>query len=118
VIEDGPQLRGMSDHELGNLVRDIRGQINACEVQIERRSQRRKRTIKLVRGTLLTAGGFVTATYDILAFFLVLAGLWDWIEAVAEDAEAMNRQIALMRNLRDLEDELRSVEKEFERRRP
>lgn len=116
MIEDGPQLRGMSDHELGNFVRDIRGQIIAYEAQIERRSQRRKRTIKLVRGTLLTAGGFLTATYDLLALFLVLTGLWDWIDAVAEDAQSMNHQTVLRRDLKRLEDQLTLAENEFERR--
>lgn len=44
---------------------------------IESVRDRRGRTVKIVRGTILTAGGFLAATIDPLGLLLVLLGGWE-----------------------------------------
>jgi hypothetical protein len=75
-------LRDLSDVELIDHLRDLRLQIALLEPNIETWKDRRRRTIKIVRGTILTAGGFIGATIDPLGLLLVVLGGWDWVEAI------------------------------------
>jgi len=72
--------------------------------------------MKLIRGTFLATGGFLTATIDILGIVLVVVGLWEWIDVVVEDANAMNDRNALRRRISDLSVQLVAAEMEFRTR--
>jgi hypothetical protein len=114
-----PDLRGLSDRELGNYVRDTVLRIARLESQIEPAAARRKRTVKIVRSTILMGGGLLAATVvDLLALIIALLGLWDCFEAIEDDVRTMNRQHELRRVLIGLESELDALEAEIERRRP
>jgi hypothetical protein len=56
------------------------------------------------------------AALDWLALFLTIVGLWDWIDAFAEDANIMNRQLELAHDLAVLEEEFAELAAEFARR--
>jgi hypothetical protein len=109
-------MKELSDRELANLVRDLRLQIIALDAQFEPHAASRQRTVKLVRGTFLTVGGFLTATFNLLGIALVLVGGWDWIDAVVDDAAAMNRRIGLRKAVRALSQQLDEAETEFLKR--
>jgi hypothetical protein len=110
-------LRDLSDRDLGLYAHDVFHRISALEAQIESPASRRKRTVKIVRSTILMSGGLMAASFvDLLALILTLLGIWDCIEALQDDAAAMNRQLELRRTIRGLESELTAIEAEFERR--
>jgi hypothetical protein len=109
-------LRGLSDAELIEHLRDVRLRIAVLEPQIETRTNRIRRTIKAVRGTFLTVGGFLTLTADLFGFLLVLLGWWDWIETIADDARETNRGLAVRRAMAKLALELDKVQMELGRR--
>jgi hypothetical protein len=109
-------LRDLSDRELVDHIRILERDIAALGAQIEPAAERRKRTLRIVRATFLTAGGFFAASYDVLGVALTLFGVWDWVEGFVDDAQTMNRQIALERTIRELEHSFEASEEEFHRR--
>jgi hypothetical protein len=109
-------MQDLSDRELANLIRDLRVQIAELEPHIDSATDVRRRTMKLIRGTFLATGGFLTATIDILGIVLVVVGLWEWIDVVVEDANAMNDRNALRRRISDLSVQLVAAEMEFRTR--
>jgi hypothetical protein len=64
----------------------------------------------------LTAGGFLAATIDPLGLLLVLLGGWDWVENISDDANTMNRDLKLRRQMNELGAQLDAVESEMVRR--
>ena len=100
---DDPEWRGLSDHELGKFIHDLRLRIATCEARLEPRGAGRQRSLKLARGAFLTAGGLLGSAFDLLALSLVVVGVWDLIAAVVDDATATNRQVELRRDLIELE---------------
>ena len=109
-------MDALSDRDLANQIRELRLQIVALEAQIEPPAAHSQRTVKLARGTFLTVGGFLTATFNPLGIALVIVGAWDWVDAIVDDAEAMNRGIALRRTIADLSQKLSVAEAEFRKR--
>jgi hypothetical protein len=106
-----------SDRELVEYARDVVYRIGALEGQIESPAARRKRTLKLIRSTILISGGLVGATLvDLLGLVITVLGFWDCVEAIRDDADAMNRQQQLRRIVSGLADELNAIEAEFRRR--
>jgi hypothetical protein len=59
-------LRDLSDHELADHIRILERDIASFGARIEPAAAKRKRTIKIVRATVLTAGGFFVASFDFL----------------------------------------------------
>lgn len=109
-------LGDLSDRELTDHIRILERDIAALGAQIEPAAVRRKRTIKIVRATFLTAGGFFAASFDFLGIALTLLGVWDWVEVFVDDAREMNRQIALHRALKELESRFDAAQEELLRR--
>lgn len=108
----------LSDRELVQYARDLAYRIGALEGQLESAAARRKRTVKIIRSTILISGGLVGATLvDLLGLVITVLGLWDCVEAVQEDAAAMNRQHELRRIVSSLAAEVNAIEAEFRRRR-
>jgi hypothetical protein len=110
-------MKDVPDRELTDFIRDLRLQIVALEAQIEPPAASRQRTVRLIRGTFLTVGGFLTATFNPLGIALVLVGGWDWVDAVVDDVAAMNRRLALRRAIMIHSRQLAAAEVEFHRRR-
>ena len=106
----------LTDHELGNFIRDLRLRVAANEAQLESPSAGRQRTIKILRGTILTAGGLVGASFEPFSIVLTIIGCWDWVDTIRDDVNAMNRQIQLRETLIDLERQIAMAEAELERR--
>jgi hypothetical protein len=109
-------LGDLSDRDLIKYIRSLDRDIGAARAQIETAATRRKRTLRIVRATILTAGGFFAATFDVLGIALTCFGVWDWIEVIADDAEEMNRQIALHRAAEEYLRLLQEAEEELQRR--
>jgi len=109
-------LRDLSDRELADHVRGLERDIAAFGAQLEPASAKRKRTVKIVRATVLTAGGLFAASFDFLGIALTLLGVWDWAEVFVDDAREMNRQIALRSTLTELEDRFDAAQEELLRR--
>jgi ribosomal protein L29 len=110
------ELRDLSDVELKERLRDVRLTIGLLGPQIETRKKRKSRTIKVIRGTVLMAGGFIAATIDPLGLTLVLFGGWDWVEGIADDAKATNKDVAMRRKINELNAELDLIEFELRQR--
>jgi hypothetical protein len=68
----------------------------------------------------LTAGGLfaVAATFEPLGIMLALFGVWDWVETITDDADAMNKRLKLQQTLIELGKDLDAAEAEFEKRHP
>jgi hypothetical protein len=111
-----PDPTGLSDEEFNDFIWELRLRIAANKAQLDPRQARRKHTLKIVRGTVLTVGGLVGATLDWLAGILTVVGAWDWVDALAEDARITNRQLELQRDLTVLENQLTAAAAEFQRR--
>lgn len=110
-------LAELSDRELIDYARDLAYRIGALEGQIESPVARRKRTVKIIRSTILISGGLVGATLvDLLGLVITVLGFWDCVEAIRDDAAAMNRQDELRRIFSRLAGELNAIEAEFRRR--
>jgi hypothetical protein len=109
-------LPGLSDSELLERLQALRLQIALLEPDIEDRKDRRRRTIKIVRGTILAAGGFLGATVDPMGLFLVLLGGWDWVEGISDDATEMNKNLAVRRRVNELAAQLDEIELELRKR--
>lgn len=107
------ELRDLSDRELTDHIRNLERDIAAFGAQIEPAAAKRKRTVKIVRATVLTAGGFFAASFDFLGTVFILLGVWDWAEVFVDDAREMNRQIALRRALQELESRFDAAQEEF-----
>ena len=112
-----PNFSELSDHELVEYARDLAYRVGSLEGQIESAAARRKRTIKIIRSTILISGGLVGATLvDLLGLVITALGLWDCVEAIQDDATTMNRQHQLRRTVSSLTAELNEIETEFRRR--
>lgn len=112
-----PNLAELSDRELVDYARDLAYRIGALDGQVETSGSRRKRTFKIIRSTILISGGLVGATLvDLLGLVITVLGFWDCIEAIQDDAVAMNRQLESRRTISNLANELNAIEVEFRRR--
>jgi hypothetical protein len=100
------ELRNLSDAELSERLRDVQLTIGLLGSQIETKNERRNRTIKVIRGTILTAGGFIVATIDSLGLLLVLLGGWDWVDGISGDAKSTNKDVAVRGKIYELNAEL------------
>lgn len=109
-------LRGITDIELLEQLRNLRLRIALLEPHIDTARDRTRRTTKIVRGTILTAGGFLAATIDPLGLLLVVLGGWDWVDTISDDADTTNRGLAVRRQINALEAELDEIESELVRR--
>jgi hypothetical protein len=110
-------LADLSDRDLVAYTRDLVYRIGTLEGQMESAAARRRRTVKIVRSTILISGGLLGATLiDLLGLVIAVLGLWDCIEAIQDDATAMNRQREMRRTVSNLAGELNAVEAEFRRR--
>jgi hypothetical protein len=112
------EVRSLSDARLREHLRDLRLEIGLLAPFIEAREERTQRTIKVIRGTVLMAGGLVFATFEPAGAILALLGGWDWIVGISDDAKAMNQNLAMRRKINDLNAELDVIESEFRRRGP
>jgi hypothetical protein len=84
-------LGELSDRHLVDHARDLAYRIGALEGQLESSAARRKRTVKIVRSTILISGGLLGATLvDFLGLVITVLGFWDCVEAIRDDATAMN----------------------------
>src|SRR5947209_3538071 len=110
------QLGNLSDAELNDRLREMRLTVGLLGPQIETRKERRNRTMKVVRATVLTAGGLIAATIDSLGLLLVLLGGWDWVDGISGDAKATNKDIAMRRRISEVNAELDLIEFELRRR--
>jgi hypothetical protein len=115
-VTDSAELTAYSIEELGNLIRDLRLQIVVYQAQLEVPTASRQRTIKIIRNTILTAGGIYGATFTLAAAILAVLGFWDWIDTIRSDVATMNRQIRFRRALTDLTQQLIAAESELDRR--
>jgi hypothetical protein len=111
-------IKVLSDLELRSLHHDLVVEIAVARSQIEPKSQRRKRTIRVVRGAVVNFAGLLFAVpTNGVSLLVCIVGFTDWAEAIAEDAEAMNRQIELERLRREQETLLAEILAELERRK-
>lgn len=63
------------------------------------------------------SGGLLgAALVDLLGLVITVLGFWDCVEAIRDDAAAMNRQHELHHIVSSLADELNTIEAEFRRR--
>jgi hypothetical protein len=115
-VAELPDLTKYSNQELGDLIRDLRLRSVAYQAQLATLPSSRERTIKLVRGTVLVAGGLHSITFGVLAAILLILGAWDWVETVRSDVETMNRQIEFRRALFELTRTIEAAEAELDRR--
>jgi len=58
----------------------------------------------------------LTVAFDVIGTILVLLGIWDWVEAVQDDATTAHRRLALRRELAKLELDLAAASVELRRR--
>lgn len=110
-------IENIPDRELGDFIRGLTIEIAALQSQVEPDSAPTKRTVRLVRVTILTAGGFFGATVDPWALILTALGMWDWIDSISEDANITNRQIVISQHLADLEIKLAAATVELRKRK-
>lgn len=106
----------LSDDELSEEIRRLQVEIAIRRALIEPRSAERRRSVRLARGTLLTALGFFGLTLDPISGVVAVVGFFDWMEAVREDALAYNQQIRLRSDLLTLDARLAKVTAEVRRR--
>lgn len=115
-MNDPADLARYSNQQLGNLIRDLRLQIAAYQAQLESPSAPGQRTIKVVRSTILTAGGIYGLTFTLLAALLAIIGFWDLIDTIRSDVDTMNQQLHFRRALWELTLLLDAAETELDRR--
>jgi hypothetical protein len=112
-----PDLSSLSDTELSEHISRLNLRIAELAPQLDTSRDQRRRTVRIVRGTILTAGGLFTAgTVDLLGILLVILGCWDWAEGISDDAEATNRGLAVRRRMNEFEAELEVIATELRRR--
>src|SRR5581483_2346882 len=111
-----PNLGQLSDRELNEYLLRLNQRIADLAPRLDTPRERNRRTVKVLRGTILIAGGLFTATVDPIGVVLLLLGGWDWAEGISDDAETMNRGLAVRRQMNELEAELDEVEAELRRR--
>jgi len=111
-------LAQLTNDELVDLINDLQIEAEALVPFVEDRRAWNRRTIRLVRGTVLTAGGFFGATFDPISLLLVLLGFIDWLEAIVDDARALNQQLTLRQRIVSLRRRIEAALAELERRRP
>lgn len=109
-MSDDNDIAQLTLEELEAFVQDCRIRIAECRAQIEPPRAARGRSLKLIRGTVLNVGGFIGATFDPLALFLVVLGTWDWFDGFREDAAAMNKRNQLLREAIELDRDLAAAE--------
>ncbi len=110
-------LKNLSDDELLNLIHDLQIETDTLLPFIDDDRIWNQRTVKLIRGTILTAGGFFGAAFDALSLLLVLVGFIDWLEAITDDARAFNRHLSLQQRMVALRDRINAAAAELARRR-
>ena len=110
-------LTRLTEDELVDLIHDLQIEADALVPFVEDRRTWNRRTIRLVRGTILTAGGFFGATFDPIALLLVLLGFIDWLEAITDDARVLNQQLTLRQRIVSLRQRIEAADAELERRR-
>ena len=113
---DSEDTTRLSDRELGERIHDLTVEIASIANQIEPDSAAFKRSWRLARSTILMGGGLFGATVEVWTLVLAALGMWDWIDAVAEDAAAGNRRSKLQQRLAELEFRLVALTLELRRR--
>jgi hypothetical protein len=104
-----------SGADLRAQLRELVIESTLLEAQIESRAETRKRTFRLIRGTALNVAGFALAEPTGGWSVLVCAvGLWDWADALGEDARIMNQQIAIRRRVDELKRRLDDIQSELD----
>lgn len=106
----------LSDGELRERIHDLTVEIASIKEQIESDSVSFKRSWRLARSTILMAGGLAGAGVELWTLVLAALGLWDWIDAVVEDAAAANRRSSLKQRLAQFESRLATLRLEMVRR--
>ena len=114
---DPVELASLTDRELGDRIRDLIREIGTLGEQIEPDTHSVARSWRLIRSTILMAGGLFGATIEIWTVVLAGLGLWDWIDAMVEDSAIANRQMKLKQRLADLELTLAALTIELRRRK-
>ncbi|MFZ1883320.1 MAG: hypothetical protein WAU53_06875 [Rhodoplanes sp.] len=109
-------LGSLTDDELTEEILRLQIEIAIRRAQIEPPSAKRKRSLRLARGTLLTGLGFFGLTLDPISGIIAIVGFFDWMEAVREDAAVLNQQIRLRSDWLKLNARLEKVTAEVRRR--
>jgi hypothetical protein len=104
--------------ELENLTRELERKIARNQGELDAAPSAGERNKRLARGTLLNVAGLALAvpTGGISAILCVI-GLWDWADAIVDDAAAANREIELRKERREIEILLAATEQKLEDRR-
>jgi hypothetical protein len=110
VVDNLVDIESLSISELEQFIRECRTSISILRSQIDPPSAARWRTLKIVRATLLTVGGFIGATFDWMALILVAVGTWDWLEEFVEDAREMNKNNELIERAIEFDRQLNAAE--------
>lgn len=96
-------------------LREMIVEIRMLEDQIETPAQTRRRTFRIVRGTLINVAGFaLAAPTGGWSVILCAVGFWEWADALGEDAQVMNRQLEIRRRVNELRRQLSSIKRDME----
>jgi hypothetical protein len=117
VDVDAVEIAKLSDRALGELIYALTVEIASIQSQVEPPTASRKRTWRLIRSTILMAGGFFGATVDLWSLILAALGMWDWLDSVSEDAVVTNRQIDVSQRLTYLDFKLALATIELRKRK-
>lgn len=112
-----PDIHSLSDVELVALSGELAAEIRGIGKLIESEAAVRKRTRKILRGTVFNFVGLAAAApTGGLSLVLCAAGLFDWADGLVDDARAMNEQLENQRIYLEKEAFLAHVQAELKRR--
>ncbi len=116
-MKDYPDIGQLPPGDLVALSRELAAEIRGYGRLIETDETTRKRTRRILRGTMLNFVGLAAAVpTGGLSLVLCAAGLLDWADGLVDDAKAMNEQLELRRIYLEKQVFLTHVEAELKRR--
>lgn len=112
-----PDSRLLSDTALVALSGELAAEVRILRKQVESEAAIRKRTRKILAGTVFNFVGLAAAApTGGLSLVLCAAGLFEWADGLVEDARAMNEQLENRRIYLEKQAFLAHVQAEMKRR--
>jgi hypothetical protein len=116
-MKSQPEIGALPDGELVSLARELGAELRGIAALIEPTQATRKRTRKLLRGSVLNFVGLAAAVpTGGFSLLLCAGGLLDWADTLVEDAKVMNDQLRYHRIYLEKQAFLAHVAAELERR--
>jgi hypothetical protein len=116
-MKSQPDIGTLPDGELVSLARELGAELRGIAALIEPTQATRKRTRKLLRGSVLNFVGLAAAVpTGGFSLLLCAGGLLDWADTLVEDAKVMNDQLRYHRIYLEKQAFLAHVAAELERR--